>query len=116
MLANNNLSSVSEATFTSQFNKALQKGSDAGVFDRPKGKLSFCLFLGRFKERKQYTPVLFDANHAIGTSGPVKLAKSGETKKSSSPVATKKTETKAAPKATATKKAPADKKVCGIES
>jgi hypothetical protein len=38
--ANNNLGGVSDATFTNQFNKALQKGSDSGVFDRPKGTSS----------------------------------------------------------------------------
>ena len=37
MQANNNLSGVTDAVFTSQFNKALQKGSDSGVFARPKG-------------------------------------------------------------------------------
>jgi histone H1/5 len=35
--ANNNLGGVTDATFTTQFNKALQKGSDSGVFARPKG-------------------------------------------------------------------------------
>ena len=37
--ANNNLSGVTDATFTTQFNKALQKGSDTGVFARPKGTI-----------------------------------------------------------------------------
>lgn len=36
--ANNNLSGVSDGVFTAQFNKALQKGSESGVFMRPKGK------------------------------------------------------------------------------
>ncbi|KAH0239015.1 hypothetical protein KCV00_g10412, partial [Aureobasidium melanogenum] len=36
--ANNNLSSVTEAAFTNQFNRALAKGSESGVFERPKGK------------------------------------------------------------------------------
>ncbi|KEQ93548.1 hypothetical protein AUEXF2481DRAFT_41789 [Aureobasidium subglaciale EXF-2481] len=36
--ANNNLSSVTEAAFTTQFNRALAKGSESGVFERPKGK------------------------------------------------------------------------------
>ncbi|TIA21783.1 hypothetical protein D6C81_03627 [Aureobasidium pullulans] len=35
--ANNNLSSVTEAAFTTQFNRALAKGSETGVFERPKG-------------------------------------------------------------------------------
>jgi histone H1/5 len=37
--ANNNLSGVTDATFTAQFNKALQKGSETGVFARPKGTI-----------------------------------------------------------------------------
>lgn len=37
VLANNNLSGVSEAAITTQFNKALQRGSESGVFARPKG-------------------------------------------------------------------------------
>lgn len=37
VLANNNLAGVSDAVFTAQFNRALQKGSDSGVFARPKG-------------------------------------------------------------------------------
>jgi histone H1/5 len=37
--ANNNLSGVTDATFTTQFNKALQKGSETGVFARPKGTI-----------------------------------------------------------------------------
>ena len=40
VLANNNLSGVSDAAFTTQFNRALQKGSDSKVFARPKGTLS----------------------------------------------------------------------------
>lgn len=36
--ANNNLSSVTDAAFTTQFNRALAKGSETGVFERPKGK------------------------------------------------------------------------------
>ncbi|GAB7365858.1 hypothetical protein MBLNU230_g7189t1 [Neophaeotheca triangularis] len=35
--ANNDLSASTENQFTSQFNKALQKGGDSGVFARPKG-------------------------------------------------------------------------------
>ena len=38
--ANNNLSGVSDNFFTAQFNKALQKGSESGVFTRPKGMCS----------------------------------------------------------------------------
>lgn len=37
--ANNDLSASTENQFTSQFNKALQKGGDSGVFARPKGTL-----------------------------------------------------------------------------
>lgn len=37
VLANNNLAGTSDAAFTTQFNKALQRGSDNGVFARPKG-------------------------------------------------------------------------------
>lgn len=35
--ANNNIGDISDAVFTTQFNKALMKGSDSGVFSRPKG-------------------------------------------------------------------------------
>ncbi len=35
--ANNNLSGVTDAQFSTQFNRALQRGSDAGAFARPKG-------------------------------------------------------------------------------
>ena len=35
--ANNNLGATTDAQFTVQFNKALQRGSDSGVFARPKG-------------------------------------------------------------------------------
>lgn len=40
VLANNKLDGISDGVFTTQFNKALQKGSDSGVFARPKGTLS----------------------------------------------------------------------------
>ena len=35
--ANNNLGGATDATFTSHFNRALQKGSETGTFARPKG-------------------------------------------------------------------------------
>ena len=35
--ANNNLSGVTDAAFNTQLNRALQKGSETGVFARPKG-------------------------------------------------------------------------------
>jgi len=38
--ANNNLSGVTDAQFSTQFNRALQRGSDAGAFARPKGTSS----------------------------------------------------------------------------
>jgi len=106
VLANNKLDNVPEAQFTSLFNRALSKGSESGIFARPKG-----------------------------TSGPVKLAKPADaaaakptakaapkekkitaTKEKKAPAAKKATATKAtakktaAPKKTAAKaKAPATK-------
>ncbi|KAK0357559.1 hypothetical protein LTR91_004085 [Friedmanniomyces endolithicus] len=93
--ANNNLSGVTDAQFSTQFNRALQRGSDAGAFARPKGP-----------------------------SGPVKLAaptKAGEPA-APKPAATKAPKMKAtttgpakpikkapAKKTTTTKKAPAKK-------
>jgi hypothetical protein len=38
--ANNVLGNVNDATFTSLFNRALAKGSESGVFARPKGTSS----------------------------------------------------------------------------
>jgi hypothetical protein len=40
VLANNSLGNVNDATFTSLFNRALAKGSESGVFARPKGTSS----------------------------------------------------------------------------
>lgn len=40
VLVNNQLGNVKDAQFTSLFNRALAKGSDDGVFARPKGKPS----------------------------------------------------------------------------
>lgn len=40
VLANNNLGNVPDAVFTTQFNRALSKGTDSGVFNRPKGMFS----------------------------------------------------------------------------
>jgi len=37
VLANNVLGNVNDAQFTSLFNRALAKGSESGVFARPKG-------------------------------------------------------------------------------
>ncbi|KAL1587089.1 hypothetical protein WHR41_04284 [Cladosporium halotolerans] len=94
VLVNNQLGNVKDAQFTSLFNRALAKGSDDGVFARPKGP-----------------------------SGPVKLAKpdpAKAAKPAASKTATKKTtkttkkeDDAAAPKKTTkatTKKAPAAKK------
>lgn len=39
VLANNNLGGVTDAQFTTQFNRALTRGSETGVFTRPKGTL-----------------------------------------------------------------------------
>lgn len=73
-MANNSLGSISDAIYTARFNQALAKGSESGVFARPKG-----------------------------TSGPVKLAKAAaaapKPAKASSPsTATKETKPKAAAK------------------
>jgi hypothetical protein len=40
VLANNELGNVNDAQFTSLFNRALAKGSESGVFARPKGTSS----------------------------------------------------------------------------
>jgi hypothetical protein len=40
VMKNNALGTVSDATFTSHFNKALAKGSENGTFARPKGMSS----------------------------------------------------------------------------
>ncbi|KAF2211936.1 hypothetical protein CERZMDRAFT_106238 [Cercospora zeae-maydis SCOH1-5] len=85
VLANNNLAGTSDAVFTAQFNRALQKGSENGVFARPKG-----------------------------TSGPVKLAApASKTAASTKTAAAKTTKAAAAPKkaAAATTKKTAAKKV-----
>ncbi|PPJ55585.1 hypothetical protein CBER1_03723 [Cercospora berteroae] len=93
VLANNNLTGVSDAVFTAQFNRALQKGSDSGVFARPKG-----------------------------TSGPVKLAaptaKAAATTKTAAAKTTKAAAPKkaaAATKKTTTKKAAAPKKAAATK-
>jgi histone H1/5 len=42
LLANHpSVTNVSENAFTTQLNKALQRGTDSGVFLRPKGKSNF---------------------------------------------------------------------------
>ncbi|CAK1365930.1 Histone H1 [Cercospora beticola] len=92
--ANNNLTGVSDAVFTAQFNRALQKGSDSGVFARPKG-----------------------------TSGTVKLAAPTSKAAASTKTAAAKTTKAAAPKKTAaatkktttTKKAAAPKKAAATK-
>ncbi|KAL1303347.1 hypothetical protein AAFC00_006746 [Neodothiora populina] len=78
VLANNNLGGVSDAMLSSHFNKALTRGSETGVFERPKVQ---------------------------GPSGPVKLSSSvkKEAAKAASPPTAKKTEGKAAPKKAAAK-------------
>ena len=110
-----------------QFNKALQKGSDNGVFTRPKGKLH-----RMFQHRVASSATCFllvshfraPANLSrVGTSGPVKLA--APTMAGDKPAAdakapsatkttiTKKTTTKKAP---AVKKAPAAKKATATKT
>ncbi|GIZ47708.1 hypothetical protein CKM354_001079300 [Cercospora kikuchii] len=93
--ANNNLTGVSDAVFTAQFNRALQKGSDSGVFARPKG-----------------------------TSGTVKLAAPASKAAASTKTAAAKTTKAAAPKkataatkktTTTTKKAAAPKKAAATK-
>jgi histone H1/5 len=95
--ANNNLSSVTDAAFTTQFNRALAKGSETGVFERPKGK--HILIHGSW-----YNSSISSTRFwlATGASGPVKIAKG----KAGSPPATKKAETKKTETKTATKAAP----------
>ncbi|EGP83557.1 uncharacterized protein MYCGRDRAFT_82615, partial [Zymoseptoria tritici IPO323] len=93
---NSHLAGVTDASFTSNFNKALTKGAETGVFDRPKGP-----------------------------SGPVKLAggakKAAEPKPKTAkaPAAAKKATTAAKPaaakKTTAAKKAPAAKKTAAAK-
>ncbi|KAF2150007.1 hypothetical protein K461DRAFT_270552 [Myriangium duriaei CBS 260.36] len=92
VLANNQLGSISDATFTTRFNSALAKGSETGIFARPKGP-----------------------------SGPVKLAKpaAGKPAKASSPAATKPAAKATKAKATTTKakttKAAAPKKAAATK-
>lgn len=93
VLANNNLGGVTDAMLTSHFNKALTRGSETGVFERPKGK--FC---------QACCLLILNLTIDVGASGPVKIAHS---KKATSPPAAKKTESKTAPKAkTETKSVP----------
>ncbi|KAK1072399.1 hypothetical protein LTR33_010256 [Friedmanniomyces endolithicus] len=125
--ANNNLSGVTDAQFSTQFNRALQRGSDAGAFARPKGTslptiaLTDAMSRGVTEGTVRCTPLLstslllpslhqgpaVDAMLTlpprIGPSGPVKLAaptKAGE------PAAPKPAATKA-PKMKATTTGPA---------
>ncbi|THW11474.1 hypothetical protein D6C98_06843 [Aureobasidium pullulans] len=94
--ANNNLSSVTEAAFTTQFNRALAKGSETGVFERPKGKLRSLFYLSW---------TLGIGAPAVEDKAPVVLGKtkSGRITKSTAPSAP-------ATKAAATKKKAAPKK------
>ncbi|PNS16144.1 Histone H1 [Sphaceloma murrayae] len=79
VMANNSLGNISDGVYTARFNQALAKGSETGVFVRPKG-----------------------------ASGPVKLGKATGAKpaKASSPPAAKETKPKTATKAKTTKAAP----------
>ncbi|KAM0694068.1 hypothetical protein Q7P36_006194 [Cladosporium allicinum] len=91
VLANNVLGNVNDATFTSLFNRALAKGSESGVFARPKGPSG---------------PVkLAKPESGAKTAAKPAATKKAATKKEDSPAAAKKTT-----KAAATKKAPAAKK------
>nr|POE96915.1 histone h1 [Quercus suber] len=107
--ANNNLASVSDAAFTTLFNKAIQRGTDTGVFARPKDPRSSGFDPSTFPSRTLLTSPLF-----TGTSGTVKLA--GPTKAATAagkPATKSATASKPAKaktvKATTTKKAPAKK-------
>ncbi|THY50540.1 hypothetical protein D6C99_04763 [Aureobasidium pullulans] len=110
--ANNNLSSVTEAAFTTQFNRALAKGSETGVFERPKGKLrslfhlSWTLGLGVYYMDRILTGIgASGPAPAVEDKAPVVLGKtkSGRITKSTAPSAP-------ATKAAATKKKAAPKK------
>lgn len=106
--ANNNLGGVTDAQFTTQFNRALAKGSETGVFARPKGPSGPVKLAGPSKTTTTTTTKT--------TKAPAK-AKGTKTvpKKTSAMATTKKTTTKKAPakkadtksKATKTKKTPA---------
>ncbi|THV68735.1 hypothetical protein D6D19_08064 [Aureobasidium pullulans] len=54
--ANNNLSSVTEAAFTTQFNRALAKGSETGVFERPKAPATKAAATKKKAAPKKATP------------------------------------------------------------
>ncbi|KAK3677137.1 hypothetical protein LTR78_002675 [Recurvomyces mirabilis] len=96
--ANNNLGGVTDASFTSHFNRALQKGSESGTFARPKGPSGPVKLAGPKKD---------DAAPAATKTTTAKApAKAKATKTAAAKKAPAKT---AAKKTTTAKKAPAKK-------
>ncbi|KAK3055944.1 hypothetical protein LTR09_003178 [Extremus antarcticus] len=101
--ANNNLSGVTDAAFNTQLNRALQKGSETGVFARPKGTSGTVKLAG--PKTTETAPV---AKKAPAAKKAATTTKAAATKKAPAK--------KAATKTTAAKKAPAAKKVTATKS
>ncbi|KAK4542406.1 hypothetical protein LTR36_006863 [Oleoguttula mirabilis] len=102
--ANNELGSVTDAQFTSQFNRALLKGSESGVFARPKGTSGPVKLAGPTKPAAA-APA---AKAAPATKAPAK-AKTATTKAAAPKKSPAKKAAPAKKTATAKKAAPAKK-------